>query len=188
MVSEYLVSTNVQKVLKFLLMHPGKMCYEREIARGAKISYGSANKVLNQLYKKGLIQRKDEGRMCYYAVDMDNPYIKEFKILSNLSIVEPLVEKLKPYSRKIVLYGSWADGTDAETSDIDIFVIASDEEKIKSIINKFSRSPKVANRKIQAIITTPADLLEQDEKEKIFRKEVEQGKILWEKEIDEDNL
>jgi len=188
MISEYLISTNIQKALKFLLMHSGKMCYEREIARGTKISYGSANKVLNQLYKKGLIQRKNEGRMCYYTVDISNPYIKEFKILSNLLLIESLVEKLKPYSRKIVLYGSWSQGTDTETSDIDIFIITSDEDKVKSLVNKFSYSPKVANRKIQAIINTPADLLEQDAKERVFMKEVEQGKILWEKEINEDNL
>ena len=188
MVHECLISTNAQKVLQFLLMHSGKMCYEREIARGTNISYGSANKVLNQLYKKGLIQRKNEGRMCYYATDISNPYIKEFKILSNLLLIEPLVEKLKPYSHKIVLYGSWAQGADTEASDIDIFIVTSDEDKVKSIINKFSFSQKVADRKIQAVINTPADLLDQDIRENVFRKEVEQGKILWEKEINEDNL
>lgn len=188
MVSEYLISNNVQKVLKFLLMHPGKMCYEREIARGAKISYGSANKLLNQLFKKGLIEKKKEGRMCYYAVDTTNPYIKEFKVLSNLLLIEPLVDKIKPYSHKIVLYGSWAKGVDTETSDIDIFIVTSDEDKVKAIVNKFSSSPKVANRKIQAVITSPTELLDQDEREKVLRKEIEQGKVLWEKEINEDNL
>lgn len=188
MISEYLISTNAQKVLHFLLICHEKMCYEREIARGAKISYGSANKVLNQLYKNGLIQRKKEGRMCYYVIDISIPGIREFKILSNLLLIEPLIERLKPYSRKIVLYGSWARGTDIETSDIDIFIVTLDEDKIKSIVNKFSSSPKVANRKIQAVITTPADLLNQDEREEVFNKEVKQGKILWEKEINEDNL
>ncbi len=188
MISEYLISTNAQKVLHFLLMYPGKMCYEREVARGAKISYGSANKVLNQLYMEGLIQRRKEGRMCYYAIDTSNPDIKELKVLSNLLLIEPLVEKLKPYSHRIVLYGSWAQGTDTETSDIDLFIITSDGDKVKSIVNKFSSSPKIANRKIQAVITTAADLLDQDEREKVFRKELEQGKVLWEKDINEDNL
>lgn len=188
MISELLISTNAQKALKFLLMRPGKNCYEREIARGTKISYGSANRVLNRLYKNGLVQKKVEGRMCYYSVDVTNPYIKQFKILSNLTLLEPVVEKLKPYSRKIILYGSWAEGTDSETSDIDIFIVASDETQVKSIINKFSYSAKIANRKIQAVISTPADLLGQDERQKVFNKEVELGKVLWEKEINENNL
>ena len=188
MFSEYLISTNVQKVLKFFLMHPEKRCYEREIARGAKISYGSANKVLNQLYKKEIIQRKNEGRMCYYAIDMSNPYIKEFKNLNNLLLLEPLVEKLKSYTRKIVLYGSWAKGRDAEDSDIDLFIITSEKDKVRSIISKFSYSKRLATRKIQAVINTPTELLNQDKREKIFMEEVKQGKILWEKEINEDNF
>ena len=188
MLSEYLISTNAQKVLQFLLLCSGKKCYEREIARGTKISYGSANKVLNQLYKKGLVNRKNEGRMCYYSIDTSNPYIKDFKALNNLLLIEPLVEKLKTCSRKIVLYGSWAEGLDSETSDIDIFIVSSDQDKVKSIINKFSSSQKAANRKIQAVIAAPADLLNQDEREKVFNKQLEQGKLLWEKEINEDNL
>lgn len=188
MVFDQLISTHAQKVLKFILVHPRKMCYEREIARGANISYASANKVLNQLYKKKLVHKKNEGRMCYYSVDINNPYIREFKILSNLSVVEPLIKNLTPHSHKIILYGSWAEGTDSEASDIDIFIVASDVDKVRSVVKKLSYSSKVAKRKIQAVITTPADLLDQDERDKVFTKEVEQGKILWEREINEDNL
>jgi len=188
MISKQLISTHAQKVLQFLLMHTAKMCYEREIARGTKISYGSANKVLKQLCKEGLIEKKSEGRMCYYSIDATNPYIKEFKILSNLAALEPLVERLKRCTHRIILYGSWADGTDSEESDIDLFIITSSEDKVRSIVNKFSNSSRIAKRKIQAVIAMPADLLDRDEKDKVFAKEVEQGKMLWEKEINEDNL
>jgi len=188
MVSDYLIFTNPQKVLNFLLMHPGNPCYEREIARSTKISYGSANSVLHQLYKEKLLRKKTEGRMCYYSIDMSNPYIKELKVLNNLLLIEPLIEKLKPHTHKIVLYGSWADGTDTEESDIDLFIISSDEDKVKAFVNKYSYSNKVDNRKIQAIINTPADLLTRDKKDMVFMDQVHQGKILWEKEINEDNF
>jgi len=188
MLSGYVISTNSQNVLRFLLTHPDKSHYEREIARGAKISYGSANNILNRLYKENLIKRKIEGRMCYYSMDMSNPYIKEFKILNNLLLIESLIELLKPYARKIILYGSWAQGTDIENSDIDLFIITSDEDKVRSIVDKYSHTNKAANRKIQAIINTPADLLNTDEKETVFMEEVKQGKILWEREINEHNL
>jgi len=188
MLSKCLISTNPQKVLKYLLLHSDKLCYEREIARGTNISYGSANYVLNQLHKKNLVQRKTEGRMCYYSIDMSNPYIKEFKILNNLLLIEPLIENLKPYTHKIILYGSWAQGTDIQNSDIDIFIITSDEDKVRSIIDKYSYTNKISNRKIQAIINSPADLLNRDKKETVFMEEVKQGKTLWEREINEDNL
>ncbi|MFH1868488.1 MAG: nucleotidyltransferase domain-containing protein [Candidatus Omnitrophota bacterium] len=188
MLSKYLISTNAQKVLGFLLINSSKACYEREVARGAKISYGSANHILNQLRRKGLIQRKTEGRMCYYSIDKSNPYLKELKNLGNILLVEPLVEKLKPYAHKVILYGSWAEGTDTEESDIDLFIVSSDEDKVKSIIDKHSYSNKTANRKIQAIISSPAALLSKDKRDKVFMDQVKRGKTLWEREIDEDNL
>lgn len=188
MILEDVVFTNHQKVLMYLLLRPGKSCYEREIARNAKISYGSANQVLNYLYKKGILRRETRGRMCFYSIELSNPYIKELKILYNMILLEPLVEKLKPHTHKVVLYGSWANGTDTENSDIDIFIVTSGEEKVRSIIDKFSYSNKVGGRRIQAVIYGPEDLLKREEKERVFLSEVEKGRVLWEREINEDNL
>ena len=188
MFSNYLIFTNPQKILKFLLLHPDKPCYEREIARGAKISCGSANYVLNQFHKKGLIQRKTEGRMKYYSIDISNPYIKEFKILNNLLLIEPLIGKLKACTHKIILYGSWASGTDTEESDIDLFIVSSDKEKVRAIINKYSYSKEVASKKIQAIINMPVDLLNRNKHKTVFMDQVNRGNVLWEREINEDIL
>lgn len=188
MILEDIVFTNHQKVLMYLLLHPGRSCYEREAARAVKISYGSANHVLNYLYKKGFLKRETKGRMCFYSVELSNPYIKELKILYNLLLLESLVEKLKSHTHKVVLYGSWANGTDTENSDIDIFIVTPSEEKARSIIDKFSYSDKAGGRKIQAVIYSPEDLLKREEKERIFLSEVEKGKVLWEREINEDNL
>jgi len=188
MVSKYLISSNPQKILKYLLLSSGKSCYEREIAREAKVSYGSANNILNILYKKGIVERKTEGRMNYYTVNLSNPYIQEFKILANLLLLEPLIEKLKPCTHKIVVFGSWAWGTDLEKSDIDLFIVSSDEDIVRSMINKCSFSSKVANRKIQAIIESPTSLMKKTDNNKVFMDQVNQGKILWQREINEDNL
>lgn len=188
MLSKDIIFTNPQKVLGYLLLHPKKTCYEREIARATKISYGSANHVLNYLYKKGFIKRDTKGKMCFYSIDLSNPYIRELKILYNLLLIEPLIERLKAHSCKIVLYGSWANGADTEDSDIDLFIVTSDEEKVRSIINKYSYSDELENRKIQPVIYTPEDLLKRDPEEKIFLSEVEQGKVLWERDINENNL
>lgn len=188
MFSEYVISTNVQKVLRFLSLHQEKPCYEREVAKGAKISYGSANSVLRELHKSGLLQRTTQGKMCYYSIDMNNPHVREFKILVNILTLEPIVERLKAYSSKVVLYGSWAEGTDTEQSDIDLFVISSEERHVKKIVNKFSETERVASRKIQVIVYEPADLINIEKREKVFLGQVEKGKVLWERSIGEDNI
>ena len=145
-------------------------------------------KAISTLHKKGFLERKSEGRMCHYSIDMSNPFIKEFKILNNLLFIEPLLESLKLHTRKVVLYGSWASGTDTQESDIDLYIVTTEKDKVKSIIEKYSYSNKVAGKKIQVVIDTPVNLLKKDKREKVFMDQVEQGKVLWEREIDEDNL
>lgn len=185
---DYIISTNIQKVLKFFCLNPGKLFYEREVAKGAQISYGSANSVLRKLHKAGVLQRDMRGRMCYYRIDVSGPYIKEFKTLVNILMLEPVIGKLKKHSRKVVLYGSWAEGTDADESDIDLFVVSSEEENVRKIIDKYSVTEKIANKKMQCVIYDPADLINIREREKVFLGQVDKGKVLWERGVNEDNI
>ena len=188
MINQYLISTNYQKILRFFVIHPGQSFYEREIARKAYLSPSSTHYVLTHLYDDGMINRKKNGRMYFYSIDNTNPYLKEFKILVNLLLIEPLVEKLRGLSQKIILFGSWAQGTDAEDSDIDLFIVSSEKEKVLSIVNKLSYSAKLYNRKIQPIINKPEELIKKDKRGRVFLEQVEKGKILWEREINEDVL
>jgi len=188
MISPYLISTNYQKILRFFVLYPGQSFYEREIARKAGLSPSSTHYVLTGLYRVGLIDRKQNGRMYFYSIDRSNPYLKEFRVLVNLLLIEPLVERLKKLSQKIVLFGSWAEGDDSEDSDIDLFIISSEKEKVLFVVNKFSYSAKLYNRKIQPVISRPEELLKKDRKNKVFLEQVEKGKVLWEREINEDIL
>ena len=188
MINPYLISTNYQKTLRFFILQPGQSFYEREISRKSGLSPSSTHYVLARLYQDGVLKRKQNGRMYFYSIDKSNPYLKEFKIMANLLLVEPLIEKLKGLSHKIVLFGSCAEGSDTEDSDIDLFIVSSEKEKVLSVVDKFSYSTKFYNRKIQAIISKPEELLKRDKEEKVFLEQVEKGKILWEREINEDNL
>lgn len=189
MTTPYLISTNTQKLLRFFLLHPGQSFFEREVSRKTNLSPSSTNHALNRLFRANLLNRQRSGKMCFYSIDKTNPYLKEFKVLNNLLFIEPLVERLKKHSHKLILFGSWAEGADTENSDIDLFVVSSEKEQVLSIINKFSYSTKLGNRKIQAIIRSPQQLLKkQDKQERLFLEQVEKGKILWEREINEDIL
>ena len=188
MFNPYLISTNHQKVLRFFVLHPEQSFYEREIARKADLSPSSTHHVLARLYRTGVINRKQNGRMYFYFIDKTNPYLKEFKVLANLLMLEPLVERLKRLSHKIVLFGSWAQGNDTEDSDIDLFIVSSEREKVLSVVNKFSYSTKLYNRKIQPIISSPEELLKKGKEGRVFLEQVEKGNVLWEREINEDIL
>lgn len=188
MKSNFIIFTNHQKVLSFLAKFSDREFYEREIARKIGISYGSANKVLNELYSNGFLKRRREGKMYFYSVNKTNAILRQFKILSIIVLLQPLIDKLKKITKKIVLYGSCAEGTDTSESDIDLFIISEQKGKVLRIIENYSLGKGFEGIKIQPVIQTPIELLRSEKKDKEFLSLVREGIVLWEKPTDESRL
>ena len=188
MLNLHIIATVNQKVLSLLTKFSDKEFYERQLAREIGIAYGSANRALNELYSAGAIQRRQEGKMCFYSVDTSNATIIEFKKLINLILIEPLIEKLKDASSRIVLYGSCAQGADTSQSDLDLFIVSHDKERVTEMISNFSFPQGFEDIHIQPVIKSPTVLLEAGELEQAFLEEVEQGILLWERVANEPRL
>ena len=181
MLHPYLISTNSQKVLSLLAKFSDQDFYEREISRRLGISSGSANRALNDLFSAGVITRRREGKMLFYSIDTPDAAIIALKKIINILLIEPLLEKLKKLSSRIVLYGSCALGTDTYKSDIDLFVVAKRKQEVSNIINDFKFPKGYEGIQIQSIIKTPIELLNGRQSEQAFMEEVEHGVVLWEK-------
>lgn len=181
MLQQHLVTTISQKVLSLLAKFSDQEFYEREVARKLGISSGSANRALNALYTSGAVKRRGEGKMYFYSIDPSNASITEFKKMVSLLLIEPLIEKLKKISSRIILYGSCALGTDNSESDVDLFVVSNNKEEVSNVTNGFTFPKGFENIHIQSVIKTPVELLEKRELEQAFMEEVERGIVLWEK-------
>jgi len=123
--------------------------------------------------------------MYFYSVDISNASIIKFKKLVNITLIEPLTERLKNISSRIILYGSCAQGTDTSQSDLDLFIVSEDRERIVEAIANFSFPQGFEDIHIQSVIKSPAELLEAGESEQVFLEEVERGIILWERAANE---
>lgn len=180
-----ITSTNKLKVLRYLVTNPEGPCYLREIARGTKISSGAAHRVLKELCRDNVITKKKTANLSYYSVDIDDPFIREFKILNNMLTLIPLIDEMKDKSWKIVLFGSWATGRDSGDSDIDIYVKTPYEKEARKIIEKYAETKKVFKRKIHVIIDNPVKgkKIYQD---KILLEQINRGKVLWERSFDDE--
>jgi len=185
MLNSHIITTVNQKVLSFLAKFSDKEFYERQIARKIGIAYGSANRALNELHSTGAIKRRREGKMYFYSVDISNATIIKFKKLVNITLIEPLIERLKDISSRIILYGSCAQGTDTSQSDLDLFIVSDDRERIMEAIGNFSFPQGFEDIHIQSVIKSPAELLDAGESEQAFLGEVEQGIVLWERAANE---
>lgn len=181
MFSTHIIASVNQRVLSLLAKFPDREFYERQIARRIGIGYGSAHRAVNELYSTGAIKRRQEGKMYFYSVDSSSPIIVEFKKLVNLILIEPLLEELKNVSNRVVLYGSCAQGMDSSESDMDLFVVSNDKEKVLEAVSNFKFPRGFEDVHIQAVVKTPVELLEAKGPEQAFIKEVERGIVLWER-------
>jgi len=181
MLQPHIIATNNQKVLSLLAKFSDQEFYERQLARRLGISYGSANRALNELYSTGAVTRRREGKMYFYSTDSSSAAVIEFKKMINLMLVEPLVEELKKMSNRIVLYGSCALGADTSGSDLDLFVVSNSKEDVSNVISNFKFPKGYENIHIQSVIKTPVELLEKEESERTFIEEVDRGIVLWER-------
>lgn len=181
MLHPYIIATNSQKVLSLLIKFPDQDFYEREISRRLGISSGSANRALNELFSSGVITRRQEGKMFFYSIDHPDAAITTLKKAINILLIEPLTDRLKKISSRIVLYGSCARGTDTSESDLDLFVISTRKKEASNLISDFKFPKGYENIHIQPVIKTPVELLNGVRSEHAFMEEVERGIVLWEK-------
>jgi predicted nucleotidyltransferase len=167
--------TSHQKILQFLLSHPDEKFYDRQISHLASVSRAGSNFALRDLAEAGLILREQQGRMNYYHISLEQPLVREMKVVMNLIALSELVEKLKRFSRKIILFGSAARGQNTSKSDYDILIIAHDKPQVNAVI---MTSP--LREKLQPVIASQNDYAKIKANEPVFYREVQNGRVLWE--------
>ena len=168
-------STNTLRILSFMIDNPGKEFLGSEIQKATVLSRAGVYIALRELIKLRLVRRTRKGKFLIYSVAYDDPVVKQFKVLKNVQALRLLIEKLKPISTRIVLYGSASRGEDYHSSDMDLFILSNDHDSVKRVLSGYR-----SKRAIQAVIKSSSELAEFKEKEKTYYHEVGQGIILWE--------
>ena len=161
-------------VLTFLARSPDGEFYVREIARKVGGSTGGTHRVLKELERMNLLHRRKSGKNVYNRVNSEAAAIPFFKIFINIVELEDLIEKIKPHSRKIVLFGSASRGEDTWDSDLDLLVITPLSDMVGELLRK-----EEVNRKISPIILSSVEHARLREKDRAFFDEMEKGIILW---------
>jgi predicted nucleotidyltransferase len=173
------LTPTVMTVLEFFLANPMENYYGREVSRKTGVSLGSANKILRLLTKLEFLTIETKGKMVIYSLNLKEPIVKQFKILLNVFSLKDLVSKLKLDSRRVVLFGSCAQGTDTKESDIDLLIVTAQKEEIKKTIATFNRA---SQRHIEPIIVNMNEYISLKKEDTPLYENIERGIILWEAE------
>jgi predicted nucleotidyltransferase len=117
------ITPTLMKILELFLEDPVQEYHEREVIRKTGVSKGSANHILRMLAESDFLIRKKRGRMVFYSLDMKEPAVRQFKVLVNIYALKKLLERMKEHCRRVILFGSCAQGTDVKESDVDLFIL-----------------------------------------------------------------
>ncbi|MFH1199840.1 MAG: nucleotidyltransferase domain-containing protein [Candidatus Micrarchaeota archaeon] len=161
-----LFSKTEMKVLDYISVRDGEL-FERQIANGAGISAASANRMLKMFAKLGLLKQTRKGKMLFYLRNDGNPVLRQYKVFTTVNNLMPAVEKIAPFSQRILLFGSAATGRNGENSDIDLFVLSGEKEKTRARLREEER--------IKAIIMNGQEYAELRKKDKPLYERINSG-------------
>ncbi len=115
------------EILWLVFDFPTKGLHFREVERRTSLSIGTVSKYAKKLAEKGLVELEEIANTTVIKANTDSEDYKKMKRTHNLArigetgLTEYLKKELRPDA--LVLFGSYAEGTDVESSDVDIAVL-----------------------------------------------------------------
>lgn len=168
------ISKKQMELLVFLSKNPSQKFFERELSRKSKISLGSISNYLREFEKIDFMKKEKQGKFFLYKINTDNPVVRQFKVFLNVFELRGLTEKLKQFSRKVILFGSCSKGEDNENSDIDLFILTDEKEMAREKIEEFKLS-----KKINPIILNSNDFSQLQKNDNALYERILGGIELW---------
>ena len=145
---------NNLRVMELFFKNPSRKFHLREIARLTRLSSTGVIKLVARLKKENLLISK-KSKITHQIVPAFERRFPSMKRVYNLyslydtGLVHYLT-KLYEQPRAIIVFGSYADGTDTEKSDVDIAVIND-----KNHPHDLMRFEKMLSRKIRIHVVNP---------------------------------
>ena len=173
------ITPTLMQVFEFFLEDSLNEYHEREVVRRTGVSKGSAGKILKLLTNFGFLTREEKGRLAIYRLNQNEATVKQFKVLINVFTLKPLTDKLRKNSRKVMLFGSCAQGLDTKESDIDLLVVTDKKEVAGRIISEFN---KKSQRRVAPITVNMNEYIRLKTDDKPLYENIERGITLWEAE------
>lgn len=148
-----LTKTNV----KIIKMIDRENLHLRDIADKLKVSPGSVHKLVSILKKEKIVKETTHKNRINISLDRNNPIARELKEVINFNdiINSPAYKKLKK-TGNTGFYGSYANGTNDNNSDLDLWVKTEKKEiEIRPVIRELENQ---LNVKINPLLLTKSKI------------------------------
>jgi predicted nucleotidyltransferase len=176
------ISTSEQKILSLMAMNPDQTFYTRQMSKKLGISLGATHSALRALENKHMLTSQSVGKTKTYKIDVPLPILQAFRVLNTLLNLEPVLRPLREISRRIILYGSFAEGTFGPESDLDLLLVAENKRRVSDLIEDAKRKTGLD---IRPLIMNQLEWMNLEKTSPEFYDELTHGITLWERQVDE---
>lgn len=163
-----------QEILRFLSLRPDLEYHLRDLARSINRSVSGSHTAMKHLEGSDLILSRTSGKNKYYRVNVSNPSVGAFKIFLNISEAYGLVLPYSDSIEKAILYGSCGLGKDTIGSDVDIFILTFEKDRMMDLPRDLK------GRTVDYRIVNGSEMLLLRKNDPGYINEVEKGIILLE--------
>lgn len=169
------------RVLSLFTKGYDKEYYIREVEKLLEVSSRTALVTMAKLEKKGILESKTRGKIKTYSIKKSGlsrefflltEQYKKIQFLEKNPLIREVFEKADELMQgTVIVFGSYAKGTQKEDSDLDLFIVGTfDEKKIKEQGHIYGLDINIKSY--------PRDIFEKEIHDDILLKEVVENHIL----------
>lgn len=171
-----------QRVLAVLLLQPQSLFHLRELARLAGTHAGTLARELDKLTQAGLLLRSEHGNQVHYRVNIRHPLFEDLAAMFRKThgIVPALREALAPLAGRIdvaLVFGSIAQGTQSEGSDIDLLVLG--DVGFSELVTALYPLHEALKREVNPVLYAPAEFAARVARGEAFARDLMDKPKLW---------
>lgn len=154
-------------IMRLFFLNPDAEFHVNEIARRINLSPSHVVKELGILQRIGLVIRKEQGNLALYRANTRNIIHEDLKrIFMKSVLIDHIIAQELPASeiKYALIFGSFAKGTERESSDVDLLVVGKISDDL--LLSGIMKAQKEIGREINYILWTE-DEFQQKSKERI---------------------
>ncbi len=160
-------------ILKLLLLNSSSEFHANDIARRSSLAPSTVAKEMPLIYNMGIVQRRVQGNLVFYKINNKGVIFNELKrIFLKFEMLDEVISRNLPKERikYALIYGSFAKGTESQSSDIDLLVIGDVSDDI--LLRSISKTERTLGREINYLLWTEEEFLDKANKRIPLIKEI----------------
>lgn len=166
-------------ILKLLFLNSSSEFHANDIARKTGLAPSTIAKETPLIQNIGLVTRRTQGNLVFYKINNKSIIFNELKrIFLKFEMLDEIIAKdlSEEKIKYALIYGSFAKGTESQSSDIDLLVIGDVNEN--TLLRSISKTERTIGREINYLLWKENEFMERVEKKIPLMKEISKTRIM----------